>query len=55
MAYTALPDRRIPYDNDGTVVGWYAHSNLYAGDCFTQGLAEPPLSSQRSRDRRTTT
>ena len=23
MPYTALPDRRIPYDNDGTVVGWY--------------------------------
>lgn len=23
MTYTALPDRRIPYDNDGTVVGWW--------------------------------
>jgi hypothetical protein len=23
MAYSALPDRRIPYDNDGTVVGWW--------------------------------
>jgi len=22
MAYSALPDRRMPYDNDGTVVGW---------------------------------
>jgi len=22
MAYTALPDRRIPYDNDGTVLGY---------------------------------
>ena len=23
MVYTAIPDRRIPYDNDGSVVGWW--------------------------------
>jgi hypothetical protein len=40
MTYTALPDRRIPYDNDGSVMGYRA--NCYAGSiqaCFDMGLA----------------
>jgi hypothetical protein len=31
MTYTALPDRRIPYDNDGTIVG-------YGNNGLTEGL-----------------
>ncbi|MGD0020105.1 MAG: hypothetical protein ABSD62_12695 [Candidatus Limnocylindrales bacterium] len=27
MAYTALPDMRIPYDNDGSAVGWSSSGN----------------------------
>jgi hypothetical protein len=31
MVYTALPDRRIPYDNDGTIIG-------YGNNGLTEGL-----------------
>lgn len=37
MPYTALPDRRMPYDNDGTVIYKYANGNLGASLCFAQG------------------
>ncbi len=40
MSYTALPDRRMPYDNDGTVVA-YGVGGGYASaaDFFAQGIA----------------
>lgn len=35
MTYTAVPDHRIPYDNDGTAVGWYS---VFAGvNAFLSG------------------
>ena len=38
MPYTALPDRRIPYDNDGTVVG-------QASNGLTNGIQSYPTQS----------
>ena len=45
-AYTALPDRRIPYDNDGTIVG-------YGNNGLTEGLRLLPVGSTRIEHART--
>src|SRR6187431_1028343 len=38
MPYTALPDRRIPYDNDGTVCAYGPQTNSGAAVAFAGGL-----------------
>lgn len=39
MPYAALPDRRMPYDNDGTVVAYGTQSNSGAAVVFGLGLS----------------
>lgn len=47
MVYTALPDRRIPYDNDGTVVGW---CNNYASNGLTSYPSGSSLAEWQDED-----
>jgi hypothetical protein len=37
MPYTALPDRRMPYDNDGTLVGYATNGLIYGVQGWADG------------------
>lgn len=39
MPYTALPDRRMPYDNDGTLFGVGGVNSTSFATCFAGGIA----------------
>ena len=48
MAYTALPDRRLPYHRDGTVVGWQLTNTTSPSTAVAQGFTNYLSSGDRS-------